>query len=101
MRKDTEDLLEHVLHAVMQTENDALMLAIHLRNTVPDARVISLMRALLAADGVIAETFNGSSPGRADAALARSFALTLAEAADDLEAEGVLAGPVRLRDLAF
>lgn len=101
MRHDTEALLEHVLHAVMQTEADALSLAIHLRNSVPEARVTALIRALLAAEHLIRDTFNGNSPGRADAALARHFALTLAEAADDMEARRDPATSLRLADLAF
>ncbi len=101
MRHDTEALLEHVLHAVMQTENDALTLAIHLRNSVPEARVIALIRALLAAEHLIRDTFNGSSPGRVDADLARNFAFSLAEAADDLEATRDPATTLRLVDLAF
>ncbi len=86
MRKNSETLLEHVLAAVMAPDNDALTLASTLRNTVPDAPAIAVIRALLSADSVILETFNGNSPGRVDAMLARGLALTLAEAADDLEA---------------
>jgi hypothetical protein len=86
MRHNTDALLERVLAAVMAPDNDALTLASTLRNTVPDAPAIAVIRALLAADQVISETFNGSSPGRADAKLARAMALTLAEAADDLDA---------------
>lgn len=86
MRKDSETLLEQVLAAVMAPENDALTLASTLRNTVPEAPVIAVIRALLAADRVIGETFNGNTPGRMDAMLARGLALTLAEAADNYEA---------------
>lgn len=99
MRKDTETLLEHVLAAVMAQDNDALTLATTLRNTVADAPAISVIRALLSADRVIRDTFNGNSPGRVDAELARSLALTLAEAADDLSATRALPNPVRLGDL--
>jgi hypothetical protein len=101
MRHDTEALLEHVLNAVMQADTDALTLSIHLRNTVAEARLSALIRALLSAEAVIRETFNGSSTGRADAALARSLALTLAEAADDIEAARDPDTALRLRDLSF
>ncbi|ABD53765.1 hypothetical protein [Jannaschia sp. CCS1] len=84
MRKDTELLLETVLAAVMAPENDALTLATTLRNSVPDATAMAVIRALLAADRVIVETFNGHASSRIDAQLARALALTLAEAADDL-----------------
>lgn len=100
MRYDTEGLLEHVLNAVMQPDTDALTLAIHLRNSVPEARATALIRALLATEAVIRDTFNGSSPGRADAALARSFAFTLVEVADDFEAAREADTAPRLRDLA-
>lgn len=84
MRKDSETLLEHVLAAVMAPDNDALTLATALRRDVPDAPAISVIRALLSADRVILETFNGNAPARVDAQLARAMALTLAEATDDL-----------------
>ncbi|MBL4628385.1 MAG: hypothetical protein JKY00_10185 [Roseicyclus sp.] len=99
MRKDTETLLEHVLGAVMAPENDALTLATLLRNTVPEAPALAVIRALLAADRVILETFNGNSPGRVDALLARGLALTLADAADDLEVSRNTPNPIRLADL--
>lgn len=99
MRNDTESLLEHVLAAVMAPDNDALTLATTLRNTVADAPAIAVIRALLSADRAIQETFNGNSPGRVDAQLARSLALTLAEAADDLEVARNTPDPVRLGDL--
>jgi hypothetical protein len=87
MRQDSEDLLETVIAAVMSSHAEPLALAGRLRHTVPGARVTALIRALLDADRVIGETFSGASPGRADARLARGFALTLAEAADEVEAE--------------
>ena len=99
MRKDTETLLEHVLSAVMAPDTDALTLATALRNTVPEAPAISVIRALLSADRVIRETFNGNSPGRVDAERARSLALALAEAADDLMDARKDPDPVRLGDL--
>ncbi|GAB5448661.1 hypothetical protein [Gymnodinialimonas sp.] len=98
MRKDTETLLEHVLAAVMAPDNDALTLATTLRSAVPDAPAISVIRALLAADRVIIETFNGNAPARVDAQLARSLALTLAEATDDLS-DARDASPILLADV--
>jgi len=86
MQHDAEALLEHVLNAVMQPETDALSLAIHMRNTLPDVRPMALLRALLSAEAVIRDTFNGNSQGRTDGALALQIALTLAELADDQEA---------------
>lgn len=83
----------------MAQDNDALTLATALRNTVPDASAISVIRALLSADSVIQQTFNGTSPGRPDAALARSLALTLAEAADDLQDSRAAPNSIRLSDL--
>lgn len=84
MHKDTETLLELVLAAVMVPDNDALVLATTLRNTAADAPAISVVHALLAADRVIVETFNGNAPARVDAQLARAMALTVAAATDDL-----------------
>ncbi|WP_224813720.1 hypothetical protein [Hasllibacter sp. MH4015] len=101
MRPETEQLLEHVLHAVMQPDSDALTLAMHLRSAVPEARVIALIHALLSADRVIRDTFNGNAPARADAALASGFALTLAEVAEAHEARENPTRPVTLRDLAL
>lgn len=99
MRKDTEILLEQVLAAVMAQDNDALTLATNLRNTVPDAPAIAVIRALLSADSVIQQTFNGDAPGRVDAQLARALALTLAEAADDLQDAQKAPNPILLADL--
>lgn len=99
MRKDTESLLEHILAAVMAPDNNALTLASTLRNTVADASAVSVIRALLAADRVILETFNGNSPGRVDAQLARALALTLAEALDDLLHDRNEPNPILLGDL--
>ncbi|MBY4894914.1 hypothetical protein KUL25_19320 [Rhodobacteraceae bacterium N5(2021)] len=100
MRKDTESLLEHVLAAVMAPDNDALTLATTLRNSVPEEPAIAVIRALLSADRVIIDTFNGSGPNRIDAQLARSLALTLAVATDDLshvrDANPILLGDVLL-----
>lgn len=101
MQLDTEALLEHVLGALMQPDTDALTLSIHLRNTIPEARISALIRALLSAEQVILTTFNGNSAGRSDAALARSFALTMAEALDEIEASRDPASTTLLRDLAF
>lgn len=84
MQKDTETLLDHVLAAVMAPDNDDLTLATTLRNTAADAPAIAVIRALLSADHAISETFNGNARNRLDAQLARSLALTLAEALDDL-----------------
>lgn len=84
MRHETELLLETVLAAVMAQDSDALTLATTLRNTLADAPAIAVIRALLTTDRIIAETFNGKAASRTDAQLARTLALTLAEAADDL-----------------
>lgn len=104
MRKETEDLLEHVLAAVMAPGNgddtDTLALSSHLRQTVPDARAVALIRALLSADQVIQDTFNGNSPGRLDAKRARALAYALTVATDDAEASRTTHdGPLRLSDL--
>lgn len=99
MRKFTETLLEHVLAAVMAPDTDKLALASALRTTVPDAPAISVIRALLDADRVIIETFNGNASSRVDAHLARSLALTLAEATDDLAHDRDEPHPIRLGDL--
>ena len=85
MRKDSEDLLEHVLSAVMQADTTELTLFSHLKSTVPTARISALIHALLAADQSLTKTFNGNSAGRTDAALARHVALTLAAQADAFE----------------
>lgn len=98
MRNDTEALLEQVLAAVMAPENDDLTLATTLRNKVPGAPAIAVVRALLSADQVISETFNGNALNRVDAMLARGLALTLAEATDDLEATRDVP-PILLSDL--
>ena len=98
MRQDTEILLDHVLAAVMAPDNDALTLATTLRNTAPDAPVIAVIRALLSADRAISETFNGNAPNRVDAHLARSLALTLAEALDDIT-HAQDSAPPRLSDV--
>lgn len=98
MRKDTEILLETILSAVMAPENDALTLAATLRNAVPDAPAIAVIRGLLAADRVIIETFRSDTASHVDAQLARALALTLAEAADDL-AHTRDPEPIRLGDL--
>ncbi|QXT40488.1 hypothetical protein [Gymnodinialimonas ceratoperidinii] len=99
MRKDFETLLENVLAAVMAPENDALALATKVHSTMADEAAITVIRALLAADRAIAETFNGDAERRADAALARGLALTLAEAADELAHERGDPDPIRLGDL--
>lgn len=52
--------------------------------TPPQTRLPSRSPALLSADHAISETFNGNAPNRLDAQLARSLAVTLAEALDDL-----------------
>ena len=101
MDYDFETLLEQVLHAVMDSQAEPLTVLWNLRQTAPEARVTALIRALLAADQVIASTFNGNSPGRADAQLARSMALTLAEAADDAEVETPPSAPLRLSELSI
>lgn len=98
---DHEILLETVLTAVMDSTPEPLALLSRLRQTAPDARLTALIRALLSADQVITETFNGSSPGRSDAALARSMALTLAEAADEAETSTNPTAPLRLSDLSI
>lgn len=98
MRKNSETLLEYVLAAVMAPVNDTLTRASTLRNTVPDAPATAVIRALLSADHVIRETFNGNSAGRVDAMLARGLALTLAETADDLKAARDTS-PILLSDL--
>ncbi|MEJ6390668.1 hypothetical protein [Gymnodinialimonas ulvae] len=98
---DHEILLETVLSAVMDSTPEPLALLARLRKSAPDARLTALIRALLSADQVISETFNGSSPGRADAILARSMALTLAEAGDEVEAETRPGAPLRLSDLSI
>ena len=64
---DHEILLETVLTAVMDSTPEPLTLLSRLRRDAPDARLTALIRALLSADQVISETFNGSGPGRADA----------------------------------
>ncbi len=101
MENAHETLLEQVLAAVMDTNAEPLTLLHNLRHSVPDARTTALIRALLDADRVIGETFNGNSPGRADAALARSMALTIAEAADEAEASENPTAPLRLSDLSI
>ena len=83
----------------MTPEATPLSVLSALRLSVPDARALSVIRALLDAERVIAETFNGNSPGRADARLARGMAATLAKAADEHEAGDETTGPVRLTDL--
>ena len=98
---DHETLLETVLGAVMNSEAEPLTVLWSLRQNAPDARVMALIRALLAADQVIASTFNGNSQGRADAQLARSMALILAEAADDMETDESVSAPLRLSDLSI
>lgn len=99
MRQQTESLLEHVLAAVMAPDNDALTLAATLRNTVPDASAMAVIRALLSADRSIVETFNGNAAHRVDATLARSLALTLSAAADDLADARNDPNTIRLSDL--
>ena len=101
MEPDFETLLEQVLHAVMDNRAEPLTVIWHLRQSAPDARVTALIRALLSADQVIVSTFNGNAPGRADARLARTLALTLAEAADDAEQENAPKAPLRLSDLSI
>lgn len=98
---DHEVLLETVLTAVMNSATEPLALLAELRRSAPEARITALIRALLSADQVISETFNGNAPGRADAALARSMALILAEAADETEAAGAATRPLRLDDLSI
>ena len=101
MNSDFETLLEHVLAAVMDSKAEPLTILWSLRQTVPEARVTALIRALLAADQVIATTFNGNSQNREDAKLARSMALVIAEAADDAEAAETPSAPLRFRDLTI
>jgi len=101
MESDFETLLEQVLTAVMDSDAEPLTILWKLRQTVPDARVTAVIRALLAADQVIATTFNGNSPDRPDAKLARTMALILAEAADDAEAAQRPPDPLRLSDLSI
>ncbi len=96
-----ETLLETVLGAVMNSDADPLSVIWALRQNAPDARATALIRALLAADQVIASTFNGNSPGRADAKLARTMALIIAEAADDMEEDDTVTAPLRLSDLSI
>ncbi|MEJ6393761.1 hypothetical protein V8J82_10870 [Gymnodinialimonas sp. 2305UL16-5] len=85
MRKDSEDLLELVLAAVMAADADDVGVMAHLRHAVPDVRVLALIRALLSADQVIHETFNGNAAGRKDAIRARRLAVMLTEAADEVD----------------
>jgi hypothetical protein len=99
MRQDFETLLETVLAAVMAPDTDALTLATQLHGSLADTPVITVIRALLAADRAIVETFNGDLERRGDAALARGLALTLAEAADALSDECGDPDPIRLGDL--
>ncbi len=101
MKLDFETLLEHVLTAVMDSRAEPLTILWKLRQTAPNARVTMLIRALLAADQVIASTFNGSSLDRADAKLARTMALILAEAADDAEEDEAITTPLHLSDLSI
>lgn len=100
MQQESNELLELVLNAVMQTENDPMQLATRLKSELSDERVSAVIFALLSADKVIAETFNGSLTGKQDAELARSFALILAEASEAVEkTRGNQA--LRLSDLAI
>jgi hypothetical protein len=99
MRQDFETLLETVLAAVMAPDTDALTLATQLHGSLADTPVITVIRALLAADRAIVETFNTDPERRGDAALARGLALTLAEAADALSDDRGDPDPIRLGDL--
>lgn len=99
MRQDFETLLETVLAAVMAPDTDALTLATQLHGAMADTPAITVIRALLAADRAIVETFNTDPERRDDAALARGLALTLAEAADALSDDRGNPDPIRLGDL--
>ena len=105
MEPDFDTLLEQVLAAVMDGQAEPITLLWSLRQATGNPRITTLIRAFLAADKIISSTFNGDGQDRSDAGLARTMALILAEAADDVEVEAetaqIPARALRLSDLSI
>jgi methanogenic corrinoid protein MtbC1 len=105
MEPDFDTLLEQVLAAVMDGQAEPITVLWKLRQTTGDPRIMTLIRAFLAADHIISTTFKDDGLDRSDAALARTMALILAEAADDVELDAETtqtpSPPLRLSDLSI
>jgi hypothetical protein len=93
---DADRLLETVLAALPEAGAAPGRFVTNLATRLPEARALSMIRALLTAEASILATFRGRGPN--GAATAREAALDLAVRADRAEASGVSL-PVRMRDL--
>ncbi len=93
------DLLEAVLSALTAAQGDPMHLFTALSANGSHLRVTALICALLRADQILRDTFAGTTNGHSDALLARAAALSLAEAAEEVERARPPEGVLRLSDV--